>query len=256
MKMSAPKLSALAALLILFSTSCNKLVPIQCLPCRLIDFQQTPFQTYLDSVLPLSSEDILLNVQGIALNDLLQTKFPQDTIQGTGQAEIAYAFRTSDSGVVNELGVYLPTGGFAHTVTLWDSATGQVLAQANVTNATGGKWAYLGLPVNQLAVLSPNHGYIVGFNSLAVGNAMNVYNPGNMVYTLQGIYNFDNDIPGGIVQDVFPFTEGNITYEGTYEVLYDTPISGPIFPPSGDPYGANSNTIGFLGVCDIGFIPQ
>jgi hypothetical protein len=245
--MKTPNLFFAAALAVLLCSSCTKLVLIPPVPINVFhDLEQDPFQNYLDSVFSLSGEDIILTIDAVAINDVL-TKTGSS---GTGQAEIGYAFRSSVAGAVTSLGVLLPSQGFQHTVTLWDSASGVVLAQADVPSLDSGKWTYVSLAlVNQEVIIQPDHGYIVGFNTLAVGNPINTFNPGNQIYILDGIYDFSNG--GNQKRTIIPFTMGAITYEGGYMDWYDTPVTTPLFPSAPIPNGFD-----VPGICDIGFIPQ
>ncbi len=168
-----------------------------------------------------------------------------------GQAEVGYAFRSGAAGAVTSLGVLLPTTGFSHTVTLWDSATGQMMAQADVPTLSGGKWTYVSLALNGQAVaIQANHGYIIAFNSLAVGNAVETASGGNEIYILDGIYTGGG---GGPKLPILPFTHGAITYEQYYLVNYNTPLTSPIFPPTTSTEFFSNFDV--PGVCDIGFIP-
>ncbi|HVU97648.1 MAG TPA: DUF4082 domain-containing protein [Puia sp.] len=249
--MNTPKLPTAAALLLLVSSSCSKLgqlIPVPPPVGVIQNLEQTPFKTYTDSLFALTSTGTILTISGVALND---NSLPGNSGEYIGQAEIGYAFRSSVDGAVTSLGVLLPTGGFKHTVTLWDSATGQVLAQADVPTLNGGKWTYVSLAVAGQAVpIEAGHGYIVGFNSLAAGNSIGTYSTGNSIYILDGIYTLGG---GGPKIPIVPFTKGPVTFENYYFVAYDTPISNPIFPPAGS--SANFSAFDVPGVCDIGFIP-
>ena len=249
--MKSLKLLLAGALLLAFSNSCSKLgqiIPIPP-PGVLHDLEQTPFKSYTDSIFALSGTGTVLTISAVAIND--------NNKQGSsgadqGQAEVGYAFRCSVAGAVTSLGVLLPTTGFQHTVTLWDSTTGQVLAQTNVPSINGGKWTYVSLALaGQSVVIQPDHGYIVGFNSLAVGNPINTFNAGNEIYILDGIYTGGG---AGPKLPILPFTRGPITFENYYLVNYDTPVPMPIFPPTAA--SAFSSNFDVPGVCDIGFIPQ
>jgi hypothetical protein len=104
--------------------------------------------------------------------------------------------------------------------------------------------------VNQEVIIQPNHGYIVGFNSLAIGSTINTLNRNNAIYILDGIY-INGPLEGKA--PIVPFTSGPITFENYYLDYYDNPFNPPPFPGT-----FFSNTIGAFdvpGVCDIGFIP-
>jgi hypothetical protein len=237
-------LPAIALLLILVS-SCNKLITLPGPPSPV----QHPFLTYLTSLqnLNLNTDSELVTTNAVILND------PNSKVMGTGQAEIAFAFRSANPGVIGQLGIYSPVAGVAHTVTLWDSATGTVLAQTNVTTNAPGEWSYAGVgQTNQVLGIEANHGYIIGFNSLAVGVPINTDTTANDIYAFNGIYDFKaNPPPGGL--PMLPFTEFGITFEGWYMVNYDTPISAPLFPPASA--FQSYFVIAFIGALDIEFTP-
>jgi len=237
--------------MVLVGSSCTKLgqlIPIPPPIGVIQSLEQTPFKTYTDSLFGLSSTGTILTISSVGLND---NSKPGSSGESLGQAEIGYAFRLSVDGAITSLGVLLPATGFKHTVTLWDSATGQVLAQTDVPTITGGKWTYVSLAfAGQAVPVVPNHGYIVGFNSLAVGNSIGTYSTGNDIYILDGIYTLGG---GGPKIPIVPFTKGPVTFENYYLVGYDTPITNPIFPPSASSAGFGPFDV--PGVCDIGFIP-
>ena len=256
MKTFTLKLLLGAGLLLLTSQSCYKL---RLIPFPIGDhFTQTPFRSYFDSLYAVSGDSVNSAGNGIivvftpaGVNDILQKG---DGGQDEGQLEIAYAFRTAYAGSVISLGVWLPDPGSTHTVTLWDSASGQVLAQANVATTASGAWAYVSVPN---AAIQPGHGYIIGVNSLAVGNPMNTVNPSNEIFLIDGIYDFSATLPpDGALLPMLPFTKGAITVEGWWQDFYDTPIPGGqagLFP-GGTP-ARSYNVVGMVGLCDFGFIP-
>jgi hypothetical protein len=164
------------------------------------------------------------------------------------QAELGYAFRTSVGGVVYELGTLLPDTGFAHTVTIWDSATQTLLGQLDVTNLAGASFTYAGLDSSKAIVLQANHGYVIGVNSTAVGNPVNSSSVGNGVYAPQGLY---VDQGAGSDISLLPFTEGTITVERGFIYNYGyKSVPANFFPPSSS-WSSQDN--GFLGICDFGF---
>ena len=243
-----------AAALLALTLGCTHLKLSPFPPFSFPPVVQHPFQTYLDSILALTSaaDSEFVTQQAINLND------PMGNVkeQGTGQAEVGYAFRSTVPGAITQLGVYLPTPGFSHTVTIWDSATGEVLAQTDVATPAVGGWGYTGLfEIGQGLTIQANHGYIIGFNSVAVGVPENTDTVANEMWLFNGIYDFHqtpNPPPGGI--PMLPFTYRSLTFEGWYQVDYDTAINAPIFPGN---YQIQSYlVIAMLGACDIGFVPQ
>ena len=243
-----PKLLCAAAVSLVLAAGCTKIgqiLPI--IPITVIhDLEQDPVQSYTDSLFNVGNGTILA-IQSVALNDVLNPTGGADA----GQAVIAYAFRSSGHGAVTSLGVRLPSTGYEHTVTLWDSATLQVLAQAEVPTITGRNWTYVDLAiVNQEVVIQPDHGYIVSFNSLAVGNTINKPDPGNSIYILNGIYTGGG---GGPVVSIFPFTRGDITFEAYGTTFYDNPLLRVPDPRVGFTETGVIQTI--PGLVDIGYIP-
>jgi hypothetical protein len=244
--MKTPKLFFAAALAVLLFDSCYQ-TQVQLPNPILQSVVRFPFQNYLDSLFSQSRDSIILTIGVTEPYDPLTT---QNEV--FGQAEIAYAFRTSAPAAVAELALYLPSGGDTHLVTLWDSASGTVLAYANITMVDSAQWNSVPVtgPGGQIVTLQPGRGYIIGFNSLANGDALDgtVYNPDNSVYVLYGIYDFEAAVQNTI--PVIPFTKGLITYEGVWNVFYDTELA-ELFPGNSP---STSNVNGVYGVCDIGYI--
>jgi hypothetical protein len=245
-----PKLLCAAVISLVAAVGCSKIGQIPpTIPITVIhSLEQNPVQSYTDSLFNVGNGTILA-IQAVALNDVLNPQ-PQGG-EDAGQAIVAYAFRSSGYGAITSLGVMLPTTGYEHNVTLWDSATGQVLAQAEVPTLTGGKWTYVDLAiVNQAVAVQPDHGYIVGFNSLAVGNTINTPDPGNSIFIINGIYTQGGAGPN---VPIFPFTRGEITIEGYYIDFYDNPNERLPYPGT-----ATSEYFGNMtvpGLVDIGYIP-
>jgi hypothetical protein len=243
--MKTKLLAGASALLLILAASCNKIITLSGPPSPV----QHPFLTYLSYLqgLNISVDSELVTTLPVILND--QTT----KAEGTGQAEIAFAFRSANPGVISQLGIYAPVSAVAHTVTLWDSATGQVLVQLNITTNSPGEWSYASVgQTNQVLGIEANHGYIIGFNTLAVGVPINTDTVANQVYTFNGIYDFKANAPPGNLP-MLPFTEFGITFEGWYMVNYDTPISAPLFPPQGSLQ--SFDVVAFFGAVDIEFTP-
>jgi hypothetical protein len=92
---------------------------------------------------------------------------------------------------------------------------------------------------------------VVGFNTLATGNTINTYSPGNWIYLVNGIY-----VDGGLGNDLplFPFREGTITVENGFSYNYgDGQVPANLFPPSPT---WNDQPNGFPGLCDVAFVQQ
>lgn len=241
-------MSALLSLLVI--SSCSKIPitpPIVPNPIILQSLEKFPFQRYLDSSLALSSQGIDLSlIPGTLIDPSTHTETP-------GQAELALAFRTNTPAIVTSLALLLPAGGYSHTVTLWDSATGTVLAQTAVPSKDSGKWSSISLAlINQQVVIQPDKGYILGYNSLAIGNSIGTYSPGNSVYNLYGIFDFSKN-DGGTFRPILPFTEGAITFEAGWMINYNTPVGPSIFPGSIAP---NESVNSLFGLPDLGYISQ
>jgi hypothetical protein len=197
---------------------------------------QEPVQAFITTYnVPLTSNDEAL---GLALAAGL----------GYGDnAEIGFAFRSSVAGSIIGLGTLLPSTHFSHTVTLWDSATQVKLATIAVPNNSTTVFTYAAFAA--AVSIQANHAYIVGFNSLAIGNTMlNENSPGNWFYSPQGLF-----VDGGLGSDLplLPFREGNITVENAFAYDYGT-IRVPVnlFPPASS---WNGQPNGFFGLCDIEF---
>jgi hypothetical protein len=225
--------AALVALLVAGCTKIGQIPPT--IPLTAIqNLEQTPFKTEINTI----------NLLGPSVLSITAEHVP-------GQAVIGYSFRSSVPGAVTSLGLLLPSTGYEHVVTLWDS-TGLVLAQAEVPSLDSGHWTYVNLAiVNQEVIIQPYQTYIVGFNTLAVGVRVDIESPGNWVYLLSGL-NGVSPISGP-EPGIMPFTSGAITYLNYYVDFYDGIYLQQPFPGSSEsnPYGQNS----VLGVCDIGFIP-
>jgi hypothetical protein len=132
---------------------------------------QTPFQAFVtkyDVPFTNTSESI-----GLSAGD-----FDTYTRSGTlvySAAELGFAFRSSVSGTILGLGTMLPATGFAHTVTLWDSATQLVLATATVTNQSPSIFTYADFSAT--VPIQADHGYVVGSMSMADREATWPYSP-------------------------------------------------------------------------------
>ncbi|HVS94891.1 MAG TPA: hypothetical protein VHE54_00345 [Puia sp.] len=238
-----PKFLCAAAVLLMLAGGCTKIGQIPpTIPITVLhSLEQDPVQSYTDSLLNIQGH-VALTIDAVALNGV---------VPDAGQGIVAYAFRSSGYGAVVSLGVKLPGTGYEHMVTLTDSASGQVLAQAEVPTINGGHWTYVNLAiVNQAVPIVPDHGYIVSLNSLAVGNAINTYDPGNSIYIINGVYLGG---AGNPVQAIFPFTRGEITFEDFGLTLYDNPLARLPLPAV---YPAGAGEVQTApGLVDIGFIP-
>ena len=247
--MKAPKLLIpFLGGVILALSACSKVTTPNPLPI-IHAAEQDPFKQYLDSSLAIHNPQISFAIQAAPINDAFS-----NVGVVYGQAVIGYAFRTSGPAVVTSLGVLLPATGYKHTVALWDSATGHVLAEADVPSLDSGRWTYQSLTINgQPIPISPGKGYVVGFNTLAIGSALFTTSPGNEIYELNGI--LDLTATGDHLRPILPFTKGLITYEGFWQANYFSPITSKSLPfPGGTPAAGITQLV--PGVCDIGYIPQ
>jgi hypothetical protein len=227
--------------------SCSK-VPVNApIPITILrSLEQFPFHRYLDSSFALARDTIYLTITPVSL---LDPNIPHAEVPG--QAEIAYAFRTSAPAAVTSLALLLPASGYSHTVTLWDSATGEVLAQTNVPSLDSGHWTSVSLAItNQAVPIQPGKGYIVGYNTLAIGGTIDTYSPGNALYLLYGIYDFSQGPDKSSFRPIMPFTEGLISFEGIWQNAYDRPLR--MSSPGATPAASYVN--GVPGVIDIGYI--
>jgi hypothetical protein len=205
-----------------------------------------PFENQLDSLFTLPGDSIVLSEEVIPLLDPLQKEY-----NVAGQAEIAYAFRTSAPAALADLALYLPSGGDTHLVTLWDSASGTVLAQANVTMVNLGQWNSVpATGVNgQPVIFQPGKGYIVGFNSLPNGDTLFTRDQLYLIYWIFGYQSPGPPMPSGLA--VIPFTNGLITYEAQWVNYYETEPTS--FFPGNTPAQGIVDSV--YGVCDFGYIP-
>jgi len=240
----------LAAILAFLAGSCTRDAVILPGPpgTAIKSLEKFPFQEFIDSSnAKFSAGTVRFTFKAVTLQDINLAHYGQP-----GQAEFALAFRTGKKGSVTSLALLLPASGFSHTVTLWDSATGAVLAQTNVPSLHAGDWTSVSLAVNNKAVaIVPGKGYIVGYNSLAVGSAIGASSPGNQLYNFDGIFYVNANDGQGEILPILPFTEGAITFEAGWEMDYDTPINGPIFPGKKQP---NESPQSLYGMVDIGYI--
>jgi hypothetical protein len=204
---------------------------------------QTPFQAFVTKYnVPITNTSETI---GLSSGDF-------DTYTRSGifvytAAELGFAFRSSVAGTVLGLGTMLPATGFAHKVTLWDSATQTVLATASVTGQSVSVFTYADFGAT--VPIQANHGYVVGYNTLAVGNAVNSFSTGNEIYLVNGIL-----VDGGQGSNLplFPFTEGTITIENAFENNYgDGQPPADLFPTASN-WSTQAN--GFFGLCDIAFV--
>jgi hypothetical protein len=250
MKSFTKPLVSIAVLLTIAITSCSKLIDNPPIPLPNIhSLEEFPFQDYVDSLnaLAADSQQILYSSGSLIDPWVMHQEVP-------GQAECAYVFRSSVPGVVTSLGVLEPSTGYTHTVTLWDSATSVVLAQANVPSLDSGHWTYVSLALNGLEVpIQANHAYIVGFNTLALQSTISTGEVSDFLYVINGVYDF-RQTPTGDNNGyyILPFVSKSFTFEGEYLVEYDPnhPLTGPPFN------GFSSNTNNLFGTVDIGFIPE
>jgi hypothetical protein len=225
----------------LLLVSCNKItglpIPGGAIPFGIV----TPVRQYINTYnIGFSQTQPYLDLSTGGFDDAI----PNGTTYQ--QAEIGIAFRTSVPGVVFELGIWLPDSSYVHTVTLWDSATQTILAQKNVYNY-GKNFSYDTLSPNELVTLQPNHGYVLGVNSLALGNPLNAFNAGNEIFFTAGLTDFNPAASPNT--PATPMTEGPITVETGFIYNYGIlPTPSNPFPPV-----FNNNSGGLTGLCDFGF---
>jgi hypothetical protein len=190
---------------------------------------------------PLTNTNLAIGLVSASLDEDTRTGFVYN------QAEVGFAFRSSVSGTAIGLGTMLPAAGFIHTITLWDSATQTILASINVTGASRGAFTYADFPTT--VTLQAGHGYVVGYNTLAIGNPLNTYSPGNSIFGINGIY-----VDGGQGSDLplLPFTEGTITVENAFLYNYGNGRAPANLFPAAATWNDEAN--GFIGLCDIAFV--
>ena len=246
----ARPLFAFSVIMTLAVSSCTKVsITLPGPPgTALKSLEKFPFQEFIDSSnAKFSAGDVRFTFKAVTLQDIRLSHYG-----APGQAEFALVFRTSKKASVTSLALLLPASGYSHTVTLWDSATGAVLAQTNVPSLNAGNWTSVSLAANNKAVaIVPGKGYIVGYNSLAVGSTIGTASPGNQLYNFDGIFYINDNGGKGETLPILPFTKGAITFEAGWEKDYDTPITGPIFPGKTQP---NESPQSLYGMMDIGYI--
>jgi hypothetical protein len=204
---------------------------------------QTPFQAFVTKYnVPITNTSETIG--------LSSGTFDSYTRSGTFVyfgAELGFAFRSSVAGTALGLGTLLPATGFAHTVTLWDSATQVVLATATVTGQSASVFTYADFA--STVPIQANHGYVVGYNNLAIGIPVDTFSTGNEIYLVSGIL-----VDGGQGSNLplFPFTEGTITVENAFEYLYGDGQPPAILFPAAANWSSQPN--GFFGLCDIAFV--
>ncbi len=148
--------------------------------------------------------------------------------------EIGYSFTASDTGTIYEIGIRLPDTTQTYAVTLWDAAHQAVLITKNikVVNAAGFSYDDLNSTHQAVPILA-NHTYVISVNltplpPLAFVSSENYY------------YASRSD-----QKDIFPFTQGYITYHNQYSM---TTLGESTFPTV---LQVSQDQIN--GLCDIGF---
>lgn len=106
--------------------------------------------------------------------------------------------------------------------------------------------------LGQAVQLVPAKGYILGLNSLVVGNAEDAPGLGNDIYVLYGIYDFSQGPAKSSLRFVMPIVEGPITFESAWIVNFDPPVTAPAFPGT-QPTSGNPHSV--AGLVDFSYIP-
>jgi len=204
--------------------------------------QETPVATLFDS---------LSKIPSITVN------YVPDSFSHGG-VEFGYTFQASAPGTIIQLGLRLPDINFTHTVTLWDSATQTILAEADILNQSSLKFSYVNLAANnQQVVIQPNHTYIISWNSLSKENGatINSGQAGNHFYYIQMWEGSTLGTPNYLT--IFPFMYKHITVTACYLNEYpSTPKGGGNpFAITPFPIGHSVPGIDIYGLCDIDYIP-
>lgn len=181
------------------------------------------------------------------------TEFVQQSVTNVGGdpdeegAELGYAFRSSEPGVINFVGIWLPTAGFFHNVTIWDSVTQRVLLQQLVINSSDSGYTYVDLRrTNKQVFIAANRPYVVAVNSVSLGQPIQVFNANNYVWRLN-IEDFNMDQHVG---HLFPFQDGPIFMENSCFSRYGTTYMANAPMPVAFDIVDRFNFYGFV---DIGF---
>ena len=154
-------------------------------------------------------------------------------LMGTGQAEFALCVSTRPTRrVIGQLGIYAPIAGVTHTVTLWDSATGQVLVQINITTNAPGEWTLPSWWVKQTRCWgSRGEPWLADRLQHAAGRSPD--HPDTLaheVHTFNGIYDFKANAPPGNLP-MLPFTEfGDHLRRGVHSVEIRHPYQRAYLP--------------------------
>jgi hypothetical protein len=230
------------------SASCSKLQDYPPIPLpKLQSFEQFPIESWMDSV----NKSTLYQLDPQIGHEVIY--YPPDQPAEYGQAILTIAFRTSVPGAVTSLAILEPAAGYAHTVYLWDSATGALLASANISTVDSGRWASVSLALNgQEVPILANHGYVLGFNSLAISRPLNDATNGEEFYGIFLLGTASNPAGLGQMFPLEPFTSKSFTFEAISGDNYDsnTPITNPpwsaFYPGQGQIFGPP----------DIGFVPE
>ncbi len=155
------------------------------------------------------------------------------------QKEVGYAFQSTKKGKLYAMGVRMPQAGEDFTVTLWDSASHQIIKQKTITNYSSSSFSYIDLSSssnNEEVDIAAGKTYVITVNtsSLTVG-------AGNRQWYMMS--------KTGVNSDFLPALKGNIQIrEGMYTSI-DSPT--PVFPDK-----TNFTVFGLhllFGLTDIGF---
>lgn len=160
-------------------------------------------------------------------------------VQDPQQKEVGYAFRSAKKGKIYAMGIRMPQAGEDFTVTLWDSASQQIIKQKRITNYSSNSFSYIDLSsssVNEEVDIVAGKTYVITVNtsSLTAG-------AGNRQWYMMS--------KTGVNSDFLPVIKGNIQIrEGMYS-SNASPI--PVFPDK-----TNFTVFGLhllFGLTDIGF---
>jgi hypothetical protein len=204
-------LTAIAALL-----SCNKSTDkvLPAIPARV---NEQPLASYINA----DSSTIKLQVYD-----------PQ-------QKEVGYSFQATKKGRIYAMGIRMPQVGQDFKVTVWDSASRQIIKQKIITNNSGSGFSYIDLSstsVNEEIDIDAGKTYVITVNTTALTAAT----ANRQWYMLNKV---------GINSDFLPVTKGHIQIRaGMYS---SAPAPTPLFPDK-----TNFSVFGLhllFGLTDIGF---
>lgn len=161
------------------------------------------------------------------------------TDKSDGSIEIGYSFTSTKNGIVEKLGAMMPDSGHVYTVSLWDSATQELMIQKNIEILNRHVFNYVDLiPTNEFQIILANHTYMIGIYTSPLASGIAPYGPFS-----DDFYNLINPNSGAIL----PF-KGYLHAISFNKQYTGSSFNGPVFPKNEWPFHYLVQ-----GFCDIGF---